>query len=1076
MPSSSRSTAATGFRSRFRVSRVALTGLLTVAMVVTLTGTAHAVVQAGLPAASGGVGMTGARPSATRVSFFAGDQVNVTVDVGTGNLMVSTQNLVLRGVNGNVPIGQTYNLLGSTVGSTSTPVANKWTLGLAAAGSLAQGPTGVVFTGGDGSTWLFTPVAGSSTAFTAPAGLKADLVKTGTGYTLTYRESRTLVTFDTDGNAVSAADRNGNATTIGYTAGQPSAVTSSAGPTAGRTASLSYSSTTRTLTVSQVSGSLSRSVKYVKDAASNLTSIVDANGKTTSFTYGSGSKLASITSPTGAVTRFTYGSSDGVLAQVDQLNTTAGSPGTSTTRFQFGSAQTLVAGPNAASGDIGSVPHTTYTLNSGYLVTAVTDPMGRSRSRTYTPNNDVATATDGTGTTAGTTTATYGANGGQSLTRVQAPGGASGTAAYANTAPASKYLPSSTTDDAGNNSLYTYNGAGNALTASDASAATATLTYNTDGTVASALAPGNGTNKTLYGYNTNHQVTSMTPVTGTSLTARTFTYDGFGRVATATDGRGVTVTYSYDLVDRLTGTSFSDNTATVTSTYNEAGQPRTRVDGSGTTTYGYDQLGRLMSRGNTAGGGTIGYGYDKASNLVSTTDTRGMTTYAFDAANAATSLTYQYNGGPHVLMFATDDRGRRTDAWLDANPTHTTWAARTHTDYDSTGRVAGVSAWDGTGDTDNHIILDLDYCYAAGSTAPTCSTAASADRSKLRWVTDTLTGAVTTYSYDTSGRLTQAVVTGGPAPTTYTYTYDSRGNRLTAAGGSTPAQTLSVNAANQITTAGYTYDGAGNLTADPDGTYTYNGARQLTGITVGGTTRTLGYAGTGQNEILHQPTTKGNYEYTYGRTDQNGQPIIEQVEWNNQTAYVEHDPVTGEPLMLRTSTGMQSLYVYDGTGNPAILVTNASYRAFAYSYDPYGTPTLTVDSGGNGTVQNPYTFKNGVQERTTGWIRYGARWYDPSTGRFTQQDTLDAPLDPHNANRYAYAADDPINLSDPTGLVCAYDVAAAGAGIVAAGLGIGATVATGTIAGAPAGAVLGLGAGSAALLSGVYSLEGALFC
>lgn len=28
---------------------------------------------------------------------------------------------------------------------------------------------------------------------------------------------------------------------------------------------------------------------------------------------------------------------------------------------------------------------------------------------------------------------------------------------------------------------------------------------------------------------------------------------------------------------------------------------------------------------------------------------------------------------------------------------------------------------------------------------------------------------------------------------------------------------------------------------------------------------------------------------------------------------------------------------------------------------------------------------------------------------------MDAPLDPSNANRYAYAADDPINGSDPTG-------------------------------------------------------------
>jgi len=131
------------------------------------------------------------------------------------------------------------------------------------------------------------------------------------------------------------------------------------------------------------------------------------------------------------------------------------------------------------------------------------------------------------------------------------------------------------------------------------------------------------------------------------------------------------------------------------------------------------------------------------------------------------------------------------------------------------------------------------------------------------------------------------------------------------------------------------------------------------------------HAGTGQNELLSEDTTDGYYKYTYGRTDQNGQPVIEQTKRDGATAYVEHDP---EALMLRTSTGMQSLYVYDGTGNPAVLVTSTASQAFAYTYDANGVPTLAEDSGGNGTVQNPYTFKSDVQERTTGWVKYGARW------------------------------------------------------------------------------------------------------
>ena len=67
--------------------------------------------------------------------------------------------------------------------------------------------------------------------------------------------------------------------------------------------------------------------------------------------------------------------------------------------------------------------------------------------------------------------------------------------------------------------------------------------------------------------------------------------------------------------------------------------------------------------------------------------------------------------------------------------------------------------------------------------------------------------------------------------------------------------------------------------------------------------------------------------------------------------------------------------------------------------------------------QNPYTFKIGLQDRATGWVKYGQHWYNPGVGRWTQMDTLDAPLDPANANRYAYAANDPVNNSDPLGLL-----------------------------------------------------------
>lgn len=1033
-------------------------------MVVSLAGPAAAVIPAAPASSQATIGLLGVRPGQTALPISISDRVSASVDVATGNLNLTVGVLSLPGVTTSTGILLQYNSRAENTTMAALPA--RWSLAIGGAATLSQVSNGVLYTGGDGYSTVFTPVAGSSSAFTPPAGVKADLVKDPYGaFKLTSRTTGEVTTFDFDGKTTGLADRNGNTTSLAYNSAGPSVVTSTAGPVEARKATFVYGSGGNVEQIKQTSAGVTKTSVIGSDvAAQTLQLFKDAAGKETKFEYVN-QRISSVITPTGARTNFTYDTT-GKLTQVEKVNQSAGSPGSSVTRIAYPSAtQTLVAGPNTnLASAVTAVPRTTYTIAANKTVTAVTDPMGRAQSATYTGDFDTLTATQGTGTTAGTTTNTYGSNTGQSLTASKSSGGATGQAEYANTAASTKYLASSTTDDSGSKSLYTYNGAGNALSSTDALAAEAKLTYNTDGTVATALAPGNGANTTRYAYDaTTKQLASTTPVTGSSLGVRNFTYDAFGQPKTATNGRGVTLTYAYDVLGRLTSTSFSDGTPTVTYTYNDDGQTLTRVDGQGTTSYGYDQMGRLTSRSNTAGGGTITYGYDKASNLTSTTDSRGTTTYKFDASGTPTELIYLNQGKPETLAFATDDRGRRTDTWLQANPDRTTWAAHTKTVYDTTGRVTRVIGEQGSGNTSNTKVVDLSYCYSAGSTAPTCPTTAAQDRSKIQWVKDNLTGAVTNYTYDGAGRLTKAVVTGGPAPTTYTYTYDARGNRLTSGGGTTPATNFMFNAANQITTAGYTFDGTGNLTAAPGQTFTYSGADQMLASGKNGNQYTKTYAGTTQNEMLTQKSQGGNYEFVYGRTDAQGLPIIEQVERDNSTAYVEHDPVTGAPLILRTSSGLASLYIFDGTGNPAALITSGAYTAFAYTYDPYGVPTLTKDSGGNGKPQNPYTFKQGLQDRSTGWVKYGARWYDPTTGRWTQQDTLDAPLDPANANRYAFAANDPINNSDPLGLATTGEAIGGAVGLVAgaaflagcvgATLGIGCAVAVGAVSGALGGSL-----------------------
>jgi len=66
---------------------------------------------------------------------------------------------------------------------------------------------------------------------------------------------------------------------------------------------------------------------------------------------------------------------------------------------------------------------------------------------------------------------------------------------------------------------------------------------------------------------------------------------------------------------------------------------------------------------------------------------------------------------------------------------------------------------------------------------------------------------------------------------------------------------------------------------------------------------------------------------------------------------------------------------------------------------------------------NPYLFTAQQFDSSTGLYSLRARYYDPSVGRFLSQDTANYNLtSPPSLNRYVYAANDPINRTDPRGL------------------------------------------------------------
>jgi len=1007
------------------VSLVMLGGALVVPVLAPAAG---AVTPNAAPAA-------GARKSATRLGFTVSGTAGLSVDVATGNAEFTDQLMTLPGVNSDVSVALAWN---SSVVGTSLPSAvtggtgSGWVITGFDQRLIVNADNSITYYGPGGLTGVFAP---SGSAYTSPSQFQGTLAtKTGGGWTLTMHGSQNVLTFTAAGRLSTAADRNGNLTTFNYDPyGNPASIVTSRGASTDRTLAIGYSGG-HIKTLKQTSGTLTRTVTIGYDQSLNyLNSITDSTAGVTQIAYGSGTtaspsnEIVTLTNPTNATTSVTY-TTGSKASQVAQSNTATGSPGTSTTRLSYPSAtQTLVADPTTDQGQaVSAVAHTTYALTTDgtMLVSSATDPDGHAQSATYNPQtNNALTQTSAAG---GQSTFTYGANSNESLTQGDSPGGAKGTAAYTNTGQA-QYEPNSATNSAGNQLSYTYNGAGNALTNAQGTGPTAQVAYNTLGQATSSASPGAASGvQTSYGYDAaTHNLTGTTPVSGAGLGARSFTHDGFGRLATATDGRSNTITYTYDNADRITNVAYSDAyTHGVAYTYDANGRVTQRVDGAGTTTYTYDDLGRLLSTSNTAGGGTESYTYDLAGALLSKTDTSGVTSYTYTAGHRVTQMRYPQGTGTNYTQFGYDSAGRRSDVWMQSGPTHTAWSAHESTTYDKSGRVTAVLGQEGPA-TSPTTVVSQTACYNTGSAAPTCGTGTTTDQAKIRFIIDHVTGETSTFGYDDhatgqgqTGRLLTVAVTGGSNPRTYTYGYNTAGDRTSAAvTGTTPAnQSLSYNNANQISTTGYSYDAAGNRTATPTIAATFNAAAQTTKTTKSGVTSTYTYAGTNSNEVLKEATAGGlTYGLIYGRADQSGLPEIEQVHYDSVTGYIQHDPTTGSPVMLQTSNNVNCLYMYDITGNPIVLSTSFNTTSYALQFDPYGSATQTAGGTNGGTTQNPYSFHAGLQDRATGYIKFGARWYDPATGTWTQQDTYNAPLSPGNANRYLYAGGDPINVADPLG-------------------------------------------------------------
>lgn len=150
-------------------------------------------------------------------------------------------------------------------------------------------------------------------------------------------------------------------------------------------------------------------------------------------------------------------------------------------------------------------------------------------------------------------------------------------------------------------------------------------------------------------------------------------------------------------------------------------------------------------------------------------------------------------------------------------------------------------------------------------------------------------------------------------------------------------------------------------------------------------------------------------------------PGVQALTTGGTTSYVQRDPKGGLLSIAQGSTATaEYYYVLDGQSSVIGLVDAAGTERAEYTYDPYGAHDSATAVGVGGLPDNPYRYASGraVATNSSGNIllyQYGERFYNPTTGRWTQQDNLEHLGDPAQGNRYTYVAGDPVNGIDPTG-------------------------------------------------------------
>jgi RHS repeat-associated protein len=827
--------------------------------------------------------------------------------------------------------------------------------------------------------------AGNLASNTDADGKVRTFTSDGSGNVLTATDPLSGVsqfTYDSFGNLTKERDALGHETTFTYDANGNRLTQTKTRTVGGASETLTwtfaYDKAGRIVQTTDAEGAVTRTTY---DAVGKRSTTVDRKGRTTSFEYDDLSRLTKTTFPDGTAEENTYDAEGRRITGKDRagrvttyeydalgrlLKTTH--PDGSFTTDTYDAAGRVVATRDAR----GNVTAKEYDAASRLI--KETDALGKVTTFTWDKAGNLLTVKDARGHTTtheydalNRRTRTLFADGSDKRTAYDALGRVAAETDQAGRTTQFTYdalgRMTRVTDALGKVTLYAYDELGNRLSQTDANGHVTSFEYDK---------AGRPTQRTLPGGN-----------------FEAMTYDEAGNLATRTDFNNKTMTYAYELNDRLVTRSYPDGTS-VRFTYTPTGQRATALDSRGTTTYAYDVRNRLATL-TYPDGRKLAYAYDGQSNRTSLTATIGLsnltTTYSYDAVNR--------------LSTVSDPMGRSYVHQYDANGNRASLAypngvTTTYT-YNPLNRLTNLGTVGPLGTVQS-------YAYAL------------APAGQRTQVTEA-DGTSHAYTYDALYRLTRETVAGA-APYDKAFTHDPVGNRITQAttGGGAGAVNYAYDDRDRLLTenlTGYSYDVNGNLLSKSgEGTFVWDFDNRLRRVVkTDGTVVEHAYDADG-NRVQTRTTPAGGIavvaNYLVDPASSLSQVVAESDAAGGVTAYY----VRGDDLLAAIRSTGTRFYHADGLASIRRLTDEAGNVTDAYSFTAFGE--LLTHTGSD---PNAYLFAGQPLDPNSGFYYNRARWMDPRTGRFVSLDTHPGvATDPASLHKYLYAAADPVNNVDPSGL------------------------------------------------------------